>query len=56
MDEINETDEVINDNEAQVKDPHLKEAKLKKLHNKEDKYHFDSGDYYKQLDFDNKMM
>lgn len=56
MEEINESEEFVADLEDQVKDPHLKESKLKKHTIKDDeKFQFDSGDYYMQLDIKKKI-
>lgn len=55
MKAIDETDEILLDIEDRVKDPHLKGAKLRKHLIRNDKFIFDSGDYYKNLDLEHKM-
>lgn len=55
MKAIDETDEILLDNEDRIKDPHLKGAKLRKHLIRNDKFVFDSGDYYKNLDLEQKM-
>lgn len=48
MKEIDETDEVVEDNETHIKDPQSKESKLRKHITGNEKSIFDSGDYYKR--------
>ena len=55
MKAIDETDEILLDNEDRIKDPHLKGAKLRKHLIRNEKFIFDSGDYYKNLDLEYKM-
>lgn len=56
MDIIDETDEIMQELEGQVKKPHLKEQKIKKHLVKDEKHTFDSGEYYKKKDIEKKMV
>lgn len=56
MDIIDETDEIMDELEGQVKKPHLKEQKMKKHLVKDEKHIFDSGEYYKKKDIEKKMV
>ena len=58
MDIIDETDEIMQELEGQVKKPHLKEQKIRKhlVKDKDEKYIFDSGEYYKKQDIEKKMV
>lgn len=55
MKEIDETDEIIEVSETLVKDPHLKESKLRKHIVPNERTTFDSGEYYKKKDIEKKM-
>ena len=55
MKEIDETDEILEDIESLIKNPQLKESKLRKHIIRDEKATFDSGDYYKKKDIEKKM-
>ncbi len=55
MREIDETDEILEDIETLIKDPHLKESKLRKHIVGNEKVVFDSGEYYKKKDLEKKI-
>jgi len=56
LEEIDETAEIVQEMEGMVKKPHLKEQKMKKHLVKDEKYTFDSGEFYKKKDLENKMV
>ena len=55
MDEINESDEVVLEQEAKVKEPLSKQRKIHKNWVKEERKVFDSGEHFKKEDEGKRM-